>query len=206
MAAALSALVAILCAAAAARELARAVAPTFYEPALLARAIASSRRVEPMPPDGVAAPSQARLPGLARRMATLAPGGWKTGGWETALLEAFLEREPVARDARVNELLTELDGLTERGARLPGACARIALSSGFLFATMGLLGASLPAVGTGSVISMLAPALNSIALGAAGAAFCAAVHTKARAARRRSRTAFDSLVMTLQSCNLSESR
>ncbi|HSY22274.1 MAG TPA: hypothetical protein VK841_09175 [Polyangiaceae bacterium] len=201
MAAALSALVAILCAAAAARELARAVAPTFCEPALLARAIAWSCRVEAMASDDAAAPSYAGLPGLARRMATLAPGGW-----ETALFEAFLEREPVARDARVNELLTELDGVTERGARLPGACARIALSSGFLFATMGLLGASLPAVGTGSVISMLAPALNSIALGAAGAAFCAAVHTKARAARRRSRTAFDSLVMTLQSCNLSESR
>jgi hypothetical protein len=199
MGAALSALVVFVCAAAAVRELGRAVSPTFYEPALLDRAIAPSRHVESIAPhDGA---SEARLRGLAQRMAGLAPGAW-----ERALFEAFLERDSAVRDARVNELLTDLDGVTELGARVPGACARISLSAGFLFATMGLLGASLPAVGSGSLMSTLAPALNALALGVSGAAFCSAVHAKASAARRRLRVAFDSLVITLQSCNLSESR
>jgi hypothetical protein len=201
MGVALSLLVALLCVAGASRELARAVAPTFYDPALLGRALAARRTVASGAPDIASAAFGVWLRELAERMASLAPVAW-----DHTLLEAFLEPDLAARDARVNELLTELDGITERGARIPGACARIALSSGFLFATMGLLGSSLPAVGTGSVMSALVPALNSLAVGVAGAAFCAAVHVNAKSSRRRMRAAFDNLVMTLQSCNLCESR
>ena len=197
---ALSVLVAIVCVAAASRALARAVAPTSFDPVLIEHALTGYRRIGP-PASGDRAASDHRLRKLAERIASLAPAAW-----ERMLLEAFLERDGDARNASVNELLTELDGVTEQGARVPGACARIALSSGFLFATWGLLGASVPAVGTGSLMATLAPALNSLAAGVAAAAFCAAAQAKANTVRRRLRVAFDNLVIALQSCNLSESR
>lgn len=193
----LSALVAVLCIAAASRELARTVAPTSFDPVLLDRAV----RTGPADTGARVAVSEARLRRLSEAIASRTPGAW-----ERSLIEAFLQRDREARDAGVNELLTELDGITQRGARVPGACARIALSSGFLFATLGLLGAPLAAVSSGSLMVTLAPALNSLGVGIAGAAFCAAAHAKANAVRRQLRAAFDNLVIALQSCNLSESR
>ncbi len=197
---ALSLLAAVVCVAAALRGLARTIAPTSFDPVLIDRALAERRPLAPASDDAAMA-SGARLHALRKCTATLTPDTW-----ERALFEAFLERNHEARDAAVNELLTELDGITERGARVPGACARIALSSGFLFATLSLLAAAVPAVGTGSLMLTLAPALNSLAVGIAAAAFCAAAQARSNTVRRRLRGAFDNLVITLQSCNLSESR
>ncbi|MGH7298645.1 MAG: hypothetical protein ACRELB_27135 [Polyangiaceae bacterium] len=105
-------------------------------------------------------------------------------GWEHDLGEAAAEPGGDVRDARLGEQLLELDWAVQRWARVPRVCASIATSAGFLFASLALLqGLAVPA-GPGSVgvRQTLFDALDALALGLAGTAFCVAVHLRARRA------------------------
>jgi len=90
------------------------------------------------------------------------------------------------REARVAEELIELRGRGQQWARVPRVCASVASSTGFLLASvaliqaMGSMDAMTPeATGTAAHLT-LGAALGALAVGIAGAAFCAAVHVRAR--------------------------
>jgi hypothetical protein len=190
---AFSAIVAMLCTAASLCRLRWAVEPTALDPAALRRVFAAE--------DGWAVVSRLRE----------ALAGNRELAWEHELLAAFTEPTAAAREARVNEQLTELDGRAERWSRVPRVCASIATSAGFLFATITLLRTMAPAVSAVSsvssvsrdrrsdeVVASLAPALDTLAVGIAGASFCAAVHVRARTARRQRLSATDRWVERLR--------
>jgi hypothetical protein len=180
----LSAFVALLCATASVCRLRWAVAPTALDPVALRQIFAA----------------EDAWPALSALRDALA--GRSDLTWEHDLFAAFTEQNGSVRDARVNEQLTELDGRADRWGRVPRVCASIATSAGFLFATITLLGAMAPAVNTeqrpDAVMATLVPALNALAAGMAGTSFCAAVHVRARKARRRRMSAMDRLVERLQ--------
>jgi ABC-type xylose transport system permease subunit len=123
-------------------------------------------------------------------------------GWECSLLRAAAEPGREARGAALGELLTELDGRLQEGARIPRVCASIATSTGFLCATAALLqGLSAGPAGEPLVAaeSLFVSALASLAAGIAGATFCAAVHLRARRASRARAAGGDALVHRLLS-------
>ncbi len=187
---ALSAIVAMLCTAASLRRLRWAVEPTALDPTALRQVFAAE--------DGLAVLSPLRD----------ALAGNRELAWEHELLAAFTEPGAAAREARVNEQLTELEGRADRWSRVPRVCASIATSAGFLFATVTLLRTMAPAVsalgsvnranGSDAVMATLAPALDALAVGIAGASLCAAVHVRARTARQQRLNATDRWVERLR--------
>lgn len=176
---------AIGCSVASARRLARAVAPTPLDPGLLARALGD--------PNGVADELRgARLSGVL--------GSDPALGWEHAVLGAGSEANAQVRAATLSELLTELDGRAQDGARIPRACASIATSAGFLCATAALLqglAASPESDPTTAAQTILFSALAALLVGVAGATFCAAVHLRARRASKARVAAAEALVARL---------
>lgn len=108
--------------------------------------------------------------------------------WEEAVLAALTENSAAARDARLGEELTEFERLAYRWSRVPRVCASVASSAGFLFASISLihdLSAFDPAAtGAAGLQAAVSSALDALAIGLAGAAFCAAVHLRARRAVR----------------------
>ena len=180
--ASLSALVAIACSLASLQRLRWAVAPTPLSPALLAEAIAQGGAV-------------------ARRRLCEATALDRGAVWEHQLLAAFAEGDRRARDALVSEQLTELEGRTARWARVPRACASIATSAGFFFASIALLravGTAAPSESPEGVYASLMPALDALALGIAGTSFCVAIYVRARRALHRWNVSADRLVARLQ--------
>lgn len=164
MLALLSALVAVGCILASARRLAWAVAPTSLDAAFLLQSMRG-----PSPPP---------LPAL--RKAVLSRDDL---GWERDVFRALAEPDARSRDALVDEQLLELDWAARRWARVPRVCASIATSAGFLFGSLALLrGLELPAdEGAAPALgATLIAALNALAVGIAGTAFCVAVHVRAR--------------------------
>ena len=164
MLALLSAIVAIGCILASARRLAWAVAPTSFDAAALTEALAKRE-----------APRPSALRDAVRAHPDL--------GWEHDVFEALAETNPQARDALLEEQLLELDWAARRWARVPRVCASIATSAGFLFGSIALLqGLALPAEDGASTAmgSTLVAALNALAVGIAGTAFCVAVHVRTR--------------------------
>lgn len=180
--ASLSALVAIACSAASLRRLRWAVAPTALSPALLTEAIAQGGAV------------------ACRRLYEVIALD-REAGWEHQLLVAFAEGDRRARDALVSEQLTELEGRTAHWARVPRACASIASSAGFFFASVAVLSAAGIAPQSGSndgVYAALTPALDALAVGIAGTSFCVAIHVRARRALHRWNASADRLVARLE--------
>jgi hypothetical protein len=179
----LSCLVAVTCVVASAYRLRHAVSLTSLDPGLLLDALKSddSRRV--------CANLQEGTPGV------------DSVSWESELMAAFAESDARARDARVNEQLTELDGRAQRWARIPRVCASVATSAGFLLASIALVqGLSVPAE-AGPVVSgatTVVGALNTLAIGIAGASFCYAVHVRARRLVRKRLAAVDRLILRLE--------
>lgn len=174
----LSALVAAVCVVASLRRLAVAVAPLWFDAAELGRAVTGRRAVASLR-TALGAESRAR--------------------WEQDLFAAFAENDVRLRDAIVNELLTELDGLTGAWSRVPRICASLATSCGFLFASVSLLrswdGAQAPpAVGL-AVVS----AVDTFSIGVMAAAFCLVIHVRAGRAARASLSAIDQLVERMRS-------
>jgi hypothetical protein len=177
-----SALVATACALASARRLAQAVAPTFLDAGLLSEALAGD--------DAKA---------LWRKMGD-AIGTDERLGWERGLFEAFASRDRRTMDGLLNEQLLDLDGRVQRWARVPRASASIALSAGFLFASVTLLrGLAVAAEGDmGAVPGALASALGALTIGVAGASFCIAVHVRAVRAVGQRLAGTDRLVNRLE--------
>lgn len=119
--------------------------------------------------------------------------------WERDLFAAFGERDDRLRDARVNELLTEVSGRVGTWSRVPRVCASLATSAGFLFALVSLLTswdgeASSLTFGPG-----LVSAVDAFSFGVAGAAFCVVVHMRATRSERVSLAALDRLIERMHS-------
>jgi hypothetical protein len=105
--------------------------------------------------------------------------------WIAALLGATEQPPGAARDTLIDEQVLELDWRLSRGSRVPRGCARIASSSGFLFASLALVRALSAA--TEDVNAALTSALDSFSVGLAGTSFCIAVHMRARRLLREMR-------------------
>jgi hypothetical protein len=178
MLALLSAVVAVGCILASARRLAWAVAPTSLDASLLLRTLRGSH-----------APPLAAL-----RNAVLSRDDL---GWERDVFRALAEPDARSRDALVDEQRLELDWAAQRWARVPRVCASISTSAGFLFGSVALLrGLELPADegATPALGATLVAALNALAIGIAGTAFCVAVHIRARRVVRERLSAAERLV------------
>ncbi|MDP9035421.1 MAG: hypothetical protein M3O50_11495 [Myxococcota bacterium] len=161
----LSCLVAVACAIASVRRLIWAVAPSSLDPHLL---------ISALDPD-----SSRSWPAL--RDAVLERDDVE---WERQLFVALSEPDGSARAAFVNEQLTELDWRVHCWARVPRVCASIAMSSGFLFGCIALLrtlSLGIEAAGQPASASLVS-AVDALAVGIAGASFCAAIHLRARRA------------------------
>jgi hypothetical protein len=179
---ALSGLVALLCALASARRLAVAVAPLRLDPALLTEALEADRRGE--------------LPARLRELTACVP----ELGLEHALLSAFAVEDAGAREALVSEELGEVQARGQQLARVPRVCASVASSTGFLLASIALIQAMGafdtmdPEESAAHAHATLGTALGTLALGIAGASFCAAVHMRARRVHRARMSALTRLV------------
>jgi len=106
---------------------------------------------------------------------------------EYGLLTALAVDGDDEREARVAEELIELRGRGQQWARVPRVCASVASSTGFLLASvaliqaMGSIDTAMTPEETGAAAHLtLGAALGALAVGIAGAAFCAAVHVRAR--------------------------
>jgi hypothetical protein len=155
-----SALVSSVCVLASARRLTWAVSLTWLDPRLLFEALRESG-----------------LEGWGRlRDAVAACEG---AAWESDLFAALEVRDGPSRVALINEQLRELDWRAQRWARVPRVCASVATSTGFFFACIALVrGVAAPVGESGA--SLVVPALDALAVGIAAAAFCFAVHLRAR--------------------------
>jgi hypothetical protein len=181
----LSGIVALACALASARRLATAVAPMQLDPQLVLEALQRDR--------------EGRLPGRLREVLA----GDPRFADEQELLEALAIDGVQERDARVDEALGDLRWRGQQGLRVPRVCASVASSTGFLLATVALIQA-MGAPGAGSagdaadavadVHAPLGAALGALALGIAGATFCAAVHMRARRVHRERMSAVTRLI------------
>jgi hypothetical protein len=147
---------------------------------------------------GAAANETVRGPARAKLVNAMA--GDPALGWECRALRAANEEDRETRGAALGELLTELDGRLQEGARVPRACASIATSAGFLCATAALLQGLSAEPAVDPVLaaqSLLVSALGALAAGVAGASFCAAVHLRARRSSQARARAADALVQRL---------
>jgi hypothetical protein len=174
---AVSALVAVACVLASFWRLSVAVAPTSFDAAELRRALTDGR---------------------AFREVREAIKASRETGWEGGLFEAFSERDPLVRQALVNELLTELDGQAGTWSRVPRICASLATSAGFLCASISLLRSWSAAEMPVPVASAVLSAVDAFSFGVMGAAFCVVIHVQAGRAERQSLAAVDRLVERMQ--------
>jgi hypothetical protein len=116
------------------------------------------------------------------------------------LFDAFCHEDPAVRRALVNEQLLDFDAEVRRWALVPRVGARVAMSAGFLFAVLAVIGSpggggsGAPGFSPGD----LASAVASLAIGLAGASFCAAVHIRSIRALHAHLAAVDGLVRTLE--------
>lgn len=184
--AALSAVVAIACVLASARRLSWAVAPTALDAKLVIEWLRDDQR----------GPARfERLRAAVERHPECE--------WERDLFAAFAQTGH-ARDALVNEQLTEFDWRVQRGSRVPRVCASIATSAGFLCASIVVLRglSAFPDDGEAGPLlgSVIGPALDAFAAGIAGTSFCVAVVVRARRAAQDRLKSVDRLVEALEGC------
>jgi hypothetical protein len=171
---AIAAAVSLLCALASTRRLVFAVAPTKLDPKMLADAVKGA------PFDAVTRAVE-RVPDAT---------------WEKNLLGAM--KLPVhERAAEINEQLSEIDWLSERWARVPRVCASVSTSVGFLLATLALRQGLLDPNPEG-IDALIVRSINILAVGIAGAMFCAVVHFGAGKAARARLADVDALVERLE--------
>jgi hypothetical protein len=115
--------------------------------------------------------------------------------WERDLFEA-LRAPSAARVALVNEQLAELDYRAQRWVRVPRVCASISSSSGLLLAALSMR-AGLMADDIDINAAILA-AVNVLAIGFAGTAFCVAAQARAGAMTRQRLVAIDKFLERLE--------
>ncbi len=125
--------------------------------------------------------------------------------WEHELLEAACAEPPAARLPLMDEQVLEADWTTERWMRAPRVGASVATSAGFLCASVILIQAlgqggagEVDLGGMGGTGSNLSLAMDALALGIVGTAFCVAVHVRAQAITRKRRVSIDRLVDRLR--------
>ena len=129
--------------------------------------------------------------------------------WEREAAAA-LGRHAAGCQALVGELMTELDARAQRWARAPRVCASLASSFGFLLATVALLGGLSELEGqtggasAGFVMAGVFDALDVVAVGMVGVAFCLAIQRRARAAVTMRLAAADRFVDVLESLSVGE--
>jgi hypothetical protein len=182
-----AALVSLACVVASSRRLALAVSPTSYDPGMLLAAIRDGANVR-----------------VIRDALVKAEAEVESHAWERDLLDAACASDPLARGALIEEQVLEADWATERWARVPRVCASVATSAGFLCGALGLIRAL--GVEQGSAVEGspdLTTALDALALGIVGTAFCVAVHLRARTVTRSGRVAVDRLVDRLRTLPIS---
>jgi hypothetical protein len=175
----LSAIVSLACVLASVRRLVLAVSTSTFDPELLARALKH-------PQD------------LARLRQGLDAGksgesGESGESWEMGLVSAALLQDADARAALIDEQVLEADWSSQRWAPVPRVCASIATSAGFLCASVVLIQA-LTAGSEEVTGAALVSALDALALGIAGASFCAAVHLRLRSGAKTRRASADRLI------------
>jgi len=178
---ALSAVVATSCVVASARRLAWAVAPTPLDPGLLGRALAANG------------------PGAAAKLRA-AVAADPTLAWEEALFAAEAEPRSEGMDAAIGEQLTDYEWLAGRWSRAPRVCASVSTSAGFFLATIAVL-QGMQVSGDDPVAfpsAVLFRALDALAIGIAGTAFCGAVHIRARRLVAARWSSLDALVERLR--------
>ncbi|MGD0679723.1 MAG: hypothetical protein ABSC94_30425 [Polyangiaceae bacterium] len=178
-----SAIVVAVCIAASAWRLSLAVAPTPLDPSALCGLLRGD----------------IDRPALARLVETLAHH--PDFAWEHGVIAALMDPPSAARDAFVGEQLTELDAKAARWARVPRVCASVAMNAGFLFGTVAILqslSGSAPADAAGASGQALFGALDALAIGLAGATFCASIHALARRSARERQMWTDRLVDRLR--------
>ena len=180
MTAVLAAVVSLLCALAAARRLWLAVAPGGLDHDLLQRAIGDAAALARLD-QGL----QGREPGR---------GGH---GVDAQLVDAARAGDLASRASLIDEQVIEADWQSRRWASVPRVCASIATSAGFLCGVVSVIGALSAEPGDLSVGIALRSALESVAAGIAGAAFCVAVHVRLRPLMRARRAATARLVAHL---------
>jgi hypothetical protein len=123
--------------------------------------------------------------------------------WEHGVLDA-LGSPTEARTALVNEQLQDLDWRLQRWARVPRVCASISSSAGFLLGCLALregllVSADLPAeVREMAIHAALSQAIDVVAIGLAGTAFCLSIQLRAKKAARDRAIAADKLVERLE--------
>jgi hypothetical protein len=166
-----SLVVAIACVVTSARRLASAVAPTSFDAELLRAALPDAASVAVL---------RARLEARSDT------------SWERDLLDALAEPFADARDALVDTQVLELGWLVGRWARVPRVCASISASTGGFFGALAII------VAQGPVGEALTPALDSFAIGVLGAALCATVLVRSRAAGKAHAAASERLVAHLR--------
>jgi hypothetical protein len=172
-------LISLACILASCRRLALAIAPTAFDLDMLLAALAQPGSLEKL-------------------RAGLEP----VACWEHELLDAACAELPAARGPLMDEQVVEADWSTERWMRAPRVGASVATSAGFLCASVILiqaLGAGEVDLGNmGASGSNLSLALDALALGIVGTAFCVAVHVRAQVITRQRRVAVDRLVDRLR--------
>jgi hypothetical protein len=180
-------MIVLACVVASAARLRFVLTPTGLDPRVLDRLVSRDR--------GGGTTDEARLEGLA---ASVPEAEWERGLFRT------LRSPPSARTALVNEQLTELDHRVKRWARVPRVCASICTSSGFLLAAMVLRSTVADEAsdsmteGRAIVDTAVFRAIDVVAVGLAGAAFCVAIQMRARSAAAATMLAYDRLVQRLE--------
>jgi hypothetical protein len=172
----LSAIVSLACVLASVRRLVLAVSTSTFDPELLARALKHPQDL-------------ARL----RQGLDAGKSGESGESWEMGLVSAALLQDADARAALIDEQVLEADWSSQRWAPVPRVCASIATSAGFLCASVVLIQA-LTAGSEEVTGASLVSALDALALGIAGASFCAAVHLRLRSGAKTRRASADRLI------------
>ncbi|MEO6420026.1 MAG: hypothetical protein ABIP39_11490 [Polyangiaceae bacterium] len=167
--------IALGCIAASTKRLSFAIAPTFLDTPMLVQALRTG------------------LPPKALRQAI---ADSPEADWERAVMEA-LDQPEAARNALLNEQLSEMDYRLQRWTRVPRVCASIASTSGFLLATVALTEGLNDGVALDSG-TLVHDAISSVTLGIAGAVYCVAAQFRARTEVKDRLAATDKLIERLE--------
>jgi hypothetical protein len=130
-------------------------------------------------------------------------GDGEDAAWERELVGA-LRAPPDERPALLGEAMTELDFRLRRWAKVPRVCASLGTSFAFLLATVALRVGLSDLVGALDEARVLAvndavlDAVDVVAVGLVGAAFCIAIQVQARRALASRREGSDLLVERLE--------
>lgn len=167
--------IALGCIAASTRRLSFAIAPTFLDVPTLVQALRAGLRPK----------------ALAEAIRDIPEADWERG-----VLDA-LDQPEAARNALLNEQLSEMDYRLQRWSRVPRVCASVASTGGFLLATMALTVGLNDGVALDSG-TLVHDAISAVTLGIAGAVYCVAAQFRALSEVKDRLAATDKLIERLE--------